>query len=187
MAADEESGQIPGQASSDLEIIFYRPGYPDHPVATPPISRPLPITTWERLAHQIGSATFTQRLSVQYVTNLLSGCSGETALEAASNLASRLSPDREQRALQGFLLLNLCTMLYISGRAPPETLDGIMRAITKSSKPKYLDTLKRGVRVANEIIVQWAERDNGDRLQQLDRATQAVLQGTIDLKALYRV
>lgn len=136
------------------------------------------LPMWERLADHISTATISPRLSVEDCLQLLPKYSGDTALEAASSLASSISQDKERRGIQGFLLLSLCIVLDMSGRATRAKIDSIIEVLTKSSKPRYLDTLKRGARVANEIIAEWAGRRGGDHLQQLDHATQAVLQGT---------
>ncbi|KAH8768406.1 hypothetical protein F5883DRAFT_71071 [Diaporthe sp. PMI_573] len=134
---------------------------------------------WERLADHISTATISPRLSVEDCLQLLPKYTGDTALEAASSLASSISQDKERRGIQGFLLLSLCIVLDMSGRATREKIDSIIEVLTKSSKPRYLDTLKRGARVANEIIAEWAGRRGGDHLQQLDQATQAVLQARL--------
>lgn len=161
---------------TDLEIIFY---LPDHAVGVslPPVNRGSGIPTWERLAGHISTATTFPRLRVEECLQLLPKYSGDTALQAASSLASSISQDKERRSIQGILLLSLCIVLDMSGRAPRAKIDSIIEVLTKSSKPRYLDTLKRGARVANEIIAEWAGRRGGDHLQQLDQATQAVLQG----------
>lgn len=173
---DDESEHRSTQPS-DLEIIFY---LPDHAGgrSVPPTSRGSGVPTWERLTDHINSATTPPRLNVEECLQLLQNCSGDTPLEAASSLASSISQDKERRGIQGILLLSLCIVLDMSGRATRERIDSIIEVLTKSSKPRYLDTLKRGARVANEIIAEWAGRRGGDHLQQLDQATQAVLQGT---------
>lgn len=155
-----------------LQIIHYLPNQP-------PASRRSETPIWEKLTDQIGSNAITQRFHTQDCLRLFSEASGKTALEIASNLANSLSHNKEERAIQSFLLLSLCAILDISGRAAPEQIDNIIKSLTKSTKPKYLDTLKRGARIANKIIAEWAGRQGpgGDHLQQLDEATQAILQG----------
>lgn len=112
---------------------------------------------------------------------LLTGGVGDSALDAARNLSSHISIIKDERALQGLLLLSICIILDHSGRISPGALDGIVGKLTKSTKPKYSDALKRGARVANEIIVQWAERqpnrEPGDLMRHLEQATQQVISG----------
>lgn len=157
-----------------LRIIFYDP---DQESNAPSIARrgsDIPI--WERLADQLPGPT-TQRLKAEDYLKLFPPSLGETALEVAAGLASGLSHDKEQRHTSGLLLLSICATLDISGRVAPEEIDEVIKTLTSSRKPKYLDKLKRGARVANEIIAEWAERGDGNRLQQLDQATQVILQG----------
>lgn len=157
---------------NNMQVIFYLPNQP-------PASRRSDTPIWERLMNRVGSGIIARRLRIQDCLELFPISSGSTSLDIASNLTTSLSHNKEERAIQTFVLLSLCALLDISGRVAPEEIDNIIKTITKSIKPKYLDTLKRGARVANEIIAEWAERQGsgGDRLQQLDKATQSVLQG----------
>lgn len=167
-----EDQEIP--SSNNLQFVFYLPNQP-------PVSRRSEIPIWEKLTHQVGSIVITRRFHLHDCLKLFSHSRADTALEAASNLGTSLSPDKGERAIQSFLLLSLCALLDVSGRAAPEEIDGIVKVVTKSTKLKYLDTIKRGARVANEIIAEWAGRQdssgNLDHLQQLDKATQGILQG----------
>lgn len=174
---EDENEHRPAQ-SNDLEVILY---LPERAVgrSPPPVRRgsSAGMPTWERLAGHISAATVFPRLRAEDCLQLLPENSGDTALGAASTLASSISQDKERRNIQGFILLSLCLVLDMSGRASRAKIDSIIEVLTKSSKPRYLDTLKRGARVANEIIAEWAGRCSGDHLQHLDQATQAVLQG----------
>lgn len=136
---------------NNLQIVFYLPNQS-------PASRRSKTPTWERLTEQVGSAIVTQRFHLQDCLKLFSVSCGDTALEIASNLTRSLSHNKKERATQCLLLLSLCTVLDVLGRAAPEEIDEIVGSLTKSTKMKYLDELKRGARVANEIIAAWAER-----------------------------
>lgn len=167
----------------ELEIIFYAPDQNSN-TDQPTTRRRSDIPIWERLTDQLQRPT-TQRLKAEEYLKLFPPSIGETALEITRDLASGLSHDKEQRHISGLLLLSLCATLDHSGRVAPEEIDEVIRTLTTSKNPKYLDKLKRGARVANKIIAQWAERKGGDQLLQLDRATQAILQGRDE--HLYRI
>lgn len=89
----------------ELEIVLYTPPRPDDlPV---PVRRRRPgIPKWERLTDQLGSPT--QRLEAEDCLQLFPPCSGGTALDIAKNLASGLSPNKEERLVSEFVLLSLC-------------------------------------------------------------------------------
>lgn len=165
------------QHPGDIEFVFYHPGQP----CEKPSEKPIPDTraTWEKLVDRIGDMRPSQRLQVQSVLKLLPRDSNELPISTASRLASNVSSDRNERRLQELLIATLCFVLYRSGRAAPEELDPILNRFSKSSDKKYLDTLKRAGKIANEVIVDWAETGDGDLLQRLDYATQAVLQGEL--------
>lgn len=134
------------------------------------------MSKWERLTNRIGSSPI-QRLEANHCLDLFPPACGETALDMAAGYAAGLPRQRDERLVSSFLLLSLCATLDISGRVAPEEVDKVIQTLTTSTKPKYLDKLKRGARVANEIIAEWAKRGGGDRLHRLDQATQAILQG----------
>lgn len=174
-----ESEEKPDQPFGDLEVILYQPNI-DGTMTIPRLPRPKPrsnLPMWERLTDHVGAVSILQRLQVQDCVRLLSGCIRSTGLEAASSLAENLSKDKDERSIEGMLLLSLCAVLEASGRASPEDIDRIIRVLTKSCKPKYLDALKRGALFLNQLIASWAEQQGGNRLRSLDQATQVVLQG----------
>lgn len=176
-------GEDPAQPN-ELKIIFYTPDQPNS-IPAPTVRRRSEIPIWERLTDQLDLPT--QRLKAEDCLKLFPPCSGETALEIAANLASGLSQNKEQRLVSGFLLLSLCATLDISGRVAPEEIDEVIKTLTTSKKPKYFDKLKRGARIAKEIIAAWAEREDGDCLQCLDQATQVILQGSYQQENLCHV
>lgn len=167
----------------ELEIVFYTPPQPNR-LPAPVGPRRSGIPTWEKLTDRLDQPTCTQRLEAKDCLKLFPTPRDGTVLETVTNLASGLSPDREERNISGFLLLSLCAALDVSGRVAPEEIDKVIKVLTMSTKPKYLDKLKRGARMANEAIAAWAEREDGDRLvHRLDRATQTVLQGRYTVPA----
>lgn len=165
------------QSSNELQFRFYQPDRPDQPFSSP--SRPPKRAKWEKLSDRIGlAAGLSGDLNPATLLAILSPYSNETALQAASRLASNTS--LEEKANRELVLISLCTVLYNTGRASPERLDDLIRTVVRSSLPAYFDKIKRGARVANEIIASWAERyAKGDLLYRLNQATQAVLRGII--------
>ncbi|KUI70764.1 hypothetical protein VM1G_11674 [Cytospora mali] len=141
---------------SDLQVILYQSNHPDQPL--------------QRTSSASG------RIELQYLVGVLPYSGADTALQAASRLAT--TPSGEQ-SISKLLLASICTILYTSGSAAPEQLDQILQKVVRSTNIKYLDKIKRGARVANEIASTWAEKsaEDSDLLCRLDRATQAVLQG----------
>ncbi|KUI65669.1 hypothetical protein VM1G_11312 [Cytospora mali] len=167
------------QQPSNIKFLFYQPGQPEQPFS-PPDRQPT-VARWEKLADRIGLATgVLERVDGQSLLSTFPRCDTDTALQAASRLASSVSPN--ERDLHAIVLTSLCTVLEMSGRASPEELDGIVKTIVQSSLPRYLDKIKRGARVANEIIAAWAEHHTtGDLVSRLDQATQAVLQARLSM------
>lgn len=163
------------QPSDELQFLFYQPGRPDHPFSAP--TKPPKRAKWEKLSDRIGlAAKLPERLDPSTFLAMLSPHTGETALEAASRLATNSSP--VEKANRELILISICNILYNSGRVSPEQLDDLIKMVVRSSLPSYFDKIKRGARVANQIIAGWAERHaNGDLLYRLDQATQAILRG----------
>lgn len=179
-------------------VIFYNPSQPssNHPPDQESKAR------WERLADRIVSARdrLFSRLEAPGLTDLgiptgagfdANANSGASyVLDVTTRLAFGIkssTPESPERELRELLFASICSVLYASGYAAPEELDGIMNIVVPSSKPKYLDCLKRGAKMANEIIAAWAVQEDhtcrsgdqhGHQLQRLDWATQAVVQGT---------
>lgn len=160
-------------AAKEIEFVFYETHIP-HQVAASDSN----AARWEKLTGRITTQEPTRILLAEELVGPMPFPKTDGALEAASLYASRLSLEKSRRCRQSLVLLSLCTVLYHSGQAPDE-IDTIIRTIAKSSNAKYLDTLKRGARIANEIIAKWAERSGGDQLQRLGQATQMVLQGVL--------
>lgn len=160
--------------SNDLEVIFYDPNQTTTNRNTYPAKPP-----WQKLADRIGTVRPT-RLEVQHLVECLPAApAGEKPLDTVSRLALGVFSEHE-RSVRELVLISLCSILSTSGRAAPEQLDKVMMTLVTSSEPRYLDRLKRGARFANEIIATWAAKDINDGLRGLDRATQAVLQGTVN-------
>lgn len=171
------SGGVSDTASlPELTIVFYTP---------PPVSNNESASTsdteprWQKLAKRAGTIAGS-RLDVHtLLEHIPPSTSGDTPLQTASKLSTYVSSlDGERKGFIEFLLVSLCAVLYESGRAAPEKIDEILKAVVKSSNPRYLDRVRRGVKLANQIIAEWATCDSTsvDKLQRLDRATQAVLQ-----------
>lgn len=172
-----ESGTKP-PASDQLNIIFYDPTNPSQSNPDKKIARP----RWQQLADRIGTAAQTgKRLDV--VALLASFTRHETDNEVpivfASKLSRSINAADPEAAVQKLILVSLCSVLSTSGRAAPEELDNIMNVLLKSTNTRYLDRAKRGAKMANEIIAEWAlaSPSEGDPIQRLDRATHAILQG----------
>lgn len=144
---------------NQLEIIFYNPN-PEPSISARKRSE-IPIQ--ERLTDQLQSST-TQRLRAEECLKLFPPCSSKTALKIVLNLASSLPPNKEQRNISGFLLFSLYATLDISGCITLEEIDKVVKTLTISRKPKYLDKLKRGAQVANKIIAKQIGKESGDRL-----------------------
>lgn len=167
------------QSSDQLDIVFYDPEQSSR-ASNQEKARP----RWQKLADRIGTARgkAAERLQVSVP---LSGCpsyaESETPLSFASQLAQSITTAMPEVALQELLFMSLCSVLSVSGRASPEELDQVISTVVKSTNHRYLDRLKRGAKMANEIIAEWAADGISDTVQRLDRATQAVLQGAFDV------
>ncbi|KAF3760098.1 hypothetical protein M406DRAFT_104602 [Cryphonectria parasitica EP155] len=186
------------QDSSDFSVVFYDPNQPSEGR----LINDEPKARWERLADRIVSAQgrLYARLETPALADLgLAPRAGQDKTPDAGgnhllDITTRLghgtklaTPGRELREL---LFASICSILYASGRAAPEELDRIMGICVQSSNSRYLDRLKRGAKIANEIIALWAVPEdhacrNGcqldTQLQRLDQATQAILQARLTL------
>lgn len=174
---ESDKGHDKPLPSKNIQFLFYQPDQPEQPFSQP--NRQPTAPRWERLADRIGLAAGDPgRLDAQSLLTTFPRCDSDTAIQAALRLASSTSPNQENQEIRAIILISLCTVLDTSGSVDPEDLDGIIQTIIQSSKPRYLDRIKRGARVANEIIAAWAERyTTGNALLKLEQATQAVLQG----------
>lgn len=169
---------VPLISSDSLEIIFHDPAPPSGPSATDKQRPRLP--RWQKLANRIGSGRGYQRLQFQTLALYLRpGTNNERPLDTASRLAVNISAAGDDRSILELLLVSFCSVLSTSGRAAPEQVDNVMQTIINSSKPRYLDRIKRGATFANKLIAEWAANSSGHELQRLDRATQAVLKGLL--------
>lgn len=167
--------RAPPQRSSteNLEIIFYDPGQnlrPAKQVTTQP--------KWRELVERIGISIGTRRLEAQAFLDCAPEHCNERPLATAFRLAHNVHGLNEEKPIRELLLLSLCSVLSISGRAAPEELDEVLKVLVRSSEPRYLDRLKKGAKFANELIAEWAVKGVGTERERLDRATQAIFQGT---------
>lgn len=167
--------------SNQLDIIFYDPSNPSSSNLNKQQHKP----RWQKLADRIGtsqsSALATKRLDVATLIGSYqpSNIHGGTPIAYAYAFARNIHPFEPEVAARELLLVSLCSVLSISGRVAPEELDAILNIFLKSTNPKYLDRVKRGAKLANELIAEWALVATGtqDPIRRLDRATQAILQG----------
>lgn len=167
--------------ANDLQIVFYQPNRPHRPFAEAP-SKPQSQKRWMRYADQIWMVQGPlKRIQVSDIIAALPESIAPVS-KAASLLGER--PELDQRINRPFLQTAFCDLLYTSGQAIPEDLDAVLKEhiASKSSNTRYLDKLKRGSRIANSIVVEWARRGSeasSELVSRLDRATHAVLQGTV--------
>lgn len=172
------------------DIIFYDPNQPE--LSRSGLNRKKPHRpAWQRLAERVArpAPDTTEPLDVAELLHSCQPCESDTSgshghkkqpLEFASEFARRIHASGSEVAVQQLLLISICSVLSISGRASPEELDVIIRTVSKSSGTRYLDRIKRGAKMANEIISEWAleaTQSKENPAQRLHRATQAVLQG----------
>lgn len=163
----------------DFEVIIFQPGQPVPRSRRRQRKGGPPTKKWERLAGRVGlPAELNPRIDALGLVRRLLFCRNNMPIEAALLLADGLgSMNDTEQTTAGLVLTSLCATLDRSGKRP-ETLDRILRKLVQSSNTKYLDRIKRGAILANETIADWAAQGDGDQLQRLDRATQAVLQGS---------
>lgn len=167
-AADERD--IPTQPL-DRKFIFYESGKSKLPDTRP---------AWQKLVDdRLGNnARLFKRFQVQHLLRLLPRGPEARPICIASRLASTLSTNPDERKVQQLLISTLCYILYASGRSTPEEIDSIIKPFSgKSSSIKYLEKMRRAGTIANHVIIEWARGSDGDGLDRLDCATQAVLQG----------
>lgn len=169
------AGSASGRPLPELEIIFYTPPPASSGVST---SMPQAGPRWQKLASRVTQIAGEQ-LNVQDLINHIPPCTPvETPLKFASRLADYVSQLQGDKGALEILLVSLCAVLSKSGRAAPTDIDKILERLVKSSKPRYLDRVKRGIKLANQIIGEWTayQPATGDKLQELNRATKAILQ-----------
>lgn len=165
-------------ASDQLNIIFYDPTKPSESKRDKKIAMP----RWQQLADRIGMAAQTgKRLDVVALLDSFQPheTDNKTPIDIASELAQSINAADPEASVRKLIVMSLCSILSTSGRAAPEELDSIINVLLKSTNPKYLDRAKRGAKMANEIIAEWAlaPPSKGDPIERLDQATNAILQG----------
>lgn len=179
----EHSGNMDMVSPPDqLDIIFYDPSNPSSSSSNKQKDRP----RWQKLADRIGiiksRALATKRLDIATLLGSYqpSNVQNGTPIAFAYGFARNIHASEPEVAVRELLLVSLCSVLSTSGRAVPEELDAIMNIVLRSKSPKYLDRVKRGAKLANELIAEWALATTSiqDPIRRLDRATQAILQGT---------
>ena len=147
-----ERGKAP--AAPPLEIIMYQPGS----------SRTIDSRTrWEKYADKIiaGLTSPTPDAALAVVASLPPArVPGEDAIEVVRRLGEDAAQDSNKftSRYKGVLVASICDVLLDLGYHSAEEVDQAMRSISKSSTPRYLDGLRRGARVANELIMEWAAR-----------------------------
>lgn len=179
MDSSKPTTTSPPSPPKNLEFIYYNPDHQE------PATKPRIPTQpkWRELAERIGMSKSFPRLGLEAFFEDDVPCN-ERPLDTALRLSQSIQNthvSKDKRPICELLLLSLCSVLSISGRAAPEELDQVLKTIVKSSDPKYLDSIKRGARFSNVIIAEWAAKGVGtEQLEErLDRATQAVFQGIL--------
>ncbi|CAN8104377.1 unnamed protein product [Discula destructiva] len=139
-----------GSIPVNFDVIFYNPEQPRADKRLPSAVRP----KWKQLAERIGAGKPFARLEAQ---TLLADFPPAVGSEKPVDTAKRLASDivaKGDRIIRELLLVSF-------------------------SEPRYLDRLKRGATFANTIIAELASRGPGNEAQQLDYATQTVLQARL--------
>lgn len=171
---DQPDGQAP-QPLDGLQIVFYEPIQPQ-PTEDGVDNRP----RWQQLADRIGKFEPAERIEVSSLTSSLGRlASGERPCQIALRLARSIQSSTKDKAILELIVVSFCFVLYSSGRAAPEAIDEILTVLIQSSSVRYLDQVKRGAKLANEIIAEWSMTGIEDRFDCLDRATQIILQGNL--------
>lgn len=71
---------------------------------------------------------------------------------------------------------NTCDILYQTSRSTLEVIGPFLKVFTKAYDESCFVTIRKAGVLANTFVLKWARVSDGDYLDCLDRATQAVLQ-----------
>lgn len=166
-----------GEGTSEFKVVFYEPGSNDQAGERQRSRR----DRWEYYVDLIlnGLSSDRQDVTASFVRSLPASVD-EDLIETARRLGEDVRRDtgNTTRPFKELLLATLCMVLHKRNRYTPEQIDPVLKVVWKSSTTKYLDTLKRGARVASEVILEWpAKQGAGQDLQQLGLATSALYTG----------
>lgn len=178
LKADNMDHMDQQDAAPELTIVFYEPESTGQSTRRPPAHR----GKWESIVNHIleGLSSDRQDVTLTFLHSLPSLLE-EDPIQTARRLGNDIIEDENARTrpFKELLFTTLCMVLHKCEVNSPEETDQVLKLISSTSRSRYLDRLKRGARVANEIITEWAMQQGGGRdvLDDLGCATLALYTG----------
>ncbi|KAK3352755.1 hypothetical protein B0T25DRAFT_542694 [Lasiosphaeria hispida] len=163
-----------------IMFVFYNPESNSQsskrPTPQPSEAKPKWESTVDRILNGLRSNR--QHSAVSFLQSLPVFSAGEP-LAIAQQLSEDIQKDtnQETKGFKELVLVTLCVVLHQCNIHTPEQVDEILLRISRTQTTRYLDVLKRGAKVANEVITEWAMQQNDfddGVLHLLGRATEAL-------------
>ncbi|KAJ9130312.1 hypothetical protein NKR23_g12254, partial [Pleurostoma richardsiae] len=149
-----------------LNVIPYEPGSGRAPAPRQ--------EHWEGVVNLIsrGLALDRQNLAAPFLHSL-PALRNEEPIETAARLARNiLADDSDSRGFKELLLVTFCVVLERCAFNNPEQTGAVLRIIAGNVQERQLGVLKRGARLANDIVFEWAaQSEHPDSMYRLALAT----------------